>query len=417
MLLADALNNPAGTSPDLLNRRVRLDLDIEGDFSVYTLSYTGSGVDPFFFSKTLRFRLGCDDSFDCQPPAAPAAPAPELNVVIDYLSKDYSSFRQALLDFLPTRFPSWTERNEADLGMMLLELFASVADHLSDLQDRIANEAYLTTAKQRRSVAGHLALVGYALDNGASACTWLAFQVNALHSLASGDALRVANRQLNNDEPTIVFETASAATLSPDRNAIPLYNWGNVGCCLPAGALSAELNKPLPNLQIGDFLLFDDQQGARDVVRLTAFPQVVALGSPPSLITIVQWSSATPLRHDYCVAHTVVRGNLVAASHGETIANEVPRPATTGAAPATSSASPAAPSDFALQNGPLAYLDPETLATVQGTAPVPSATLPSQTPNSLSTVSVQVSGILGAWQEQPLAAGQRPGRQRVSGRA
>ena len=57
--------------------------------------------------------------------------------------------------------------------MMLLELFAATADNLSYMQDRVANEAFLGTATQRRSVAGHLALIGYQMDEGASAYTWL----------------------------------------------------------------------------------------------------------------------------------------------------------------------------------------------------------------------------------------------------
>src|SRR5205085_4524538 len=111
-------------------------------------------------------------------------PSQELDVSIDYLAKDYSSFRQALLDFIPTRLPEWTERSEADIGMMLLELFAATADNLSYMQDRVANEAFLGSATQRRSVAGHLALLGYQMDQGASAHTWLEFAVNAPQTLS-----------------------------------------------------------------------------------------------------------------------------------------------------------------------------------------------------------------------------------------
>ena len=39
--------------------------------------------------------------------ALPDGLTSELPVAIDYLARDYSSFRQALLDFVPTRFPSW----------------------------------------------------------------------------------------------------------------------------------------------------------------------------------------------------------------------------------------------------------------------------------------------------------------------
>jgi hypothetical protein len=48
---------------------VVLSLDGLGDFSIYTLTISGPDIDPFFSSAKLRFRLACDDRFDCQAPA------------------------------------------------------------------------------------------------------------------------------------------------------------------------------------------------------------------------------------------------------------------------------------------------------------------------------------------------------------
>src|SRR5262249_26238850 len=299
-----------------------LTLNMEGDFSIYTLTVSGPDIDPFFSSAKLRFRLACDDRFDCRSPAQQPPPQAELPVVIDYLAKDYSSFRQALLDFVPTRLPGWTERSEADIGMTLLELFAATADNLSYMQDRVANEAFLDTATQRRSVAGHLALIGYQMDEGASAHTWLQFQVNAVQVLASDPGLKVSNRPGTSDEPVIVFETLGETTLDPAHNQMPLYDWGNNNCCLPIQAVSATLVGTYDRLKAGDYLLFDDGSGHRDIVRLTALPEIIPLeqvtsppttppptGSPPAgFLTVVTWSAATPLHYDYCVPNTVVRG-------------------------------------------------------------------------------------------------------------
>ena len=47
-------------------------------------------------------------------------PAP----LIDYLAKDYSSFRRLMLDRLSTVMPNWAERNPADLGVALVEAIA-----------------------------------------------------------------------------------------------------------------------------------------------------------------------------------------------------------------------------------------------------------------------------------------------------
>src|SRR6185369_4828268 len=76
----------------------------------------------------------------------------ENRQVIDYLARDYNSFRQALIDLIPAKLPEWTDRSEADFGIVLIELFAYMADILSYYQDRVANEAFLNTEQERRSV-------------------------------------------------------------------------------------------------------------------------------------------------------------------------------------------------------------------------------------------------------------------------
>src|SRR5215510_10345041 len=320
-VLQARLHNPPGTQPDLLNRRILLQLNQTGDFSIYTILVSAPDIDPFFASRKLRFRLACDDPFDCRPPATPETPEAELQVVIDYLAKDYSSFRQALLDFIPTRLPDWTERSEADIGMMLLELFAATADTLSYMQDRVANEAFFASATQRRSVAGHLDLIGYEMDQGAAAHTWLQFQVNSTQTLASQPGLRVSNRPLRDNEPVIVFETHGRLTMRPEHNEMPVFNWGNQKCCLPRTALSATLQGEFSRLQPGDYILLDDRQGHRDVVRLVAQPEIVEIGntSPSNKLTTIRWSIATPLHHEFCADKIVASGNLMLATHGETV--------------------------------------------------------------------------------------------------
>src|SRR5688572_10708705 len=99
--------------------------------------------------------------------------------VIDYVTKDYVGFRQGMLNQIPLLLPGWTDRSEADFGVVLIELFAYVSDILSYYQDRIANEAFLRTATQRRSVADLLRLIDYQIDPGLSASALIHFEVSA----------------------------------------------------------------------------------------------------------------------------------------------------------------------------------------------------------------------------------------------
>jgi hypothetical protein len=380
VVLSAALQPPQSPPSPGGPRQVLLTLDTIGDFSIYTLTVNGPDIDPLFSSHKLRFRLACDERFDCRPSAAPAPTLPEIPVVIDYLAKDYSSFRQGLLDFAATRFPNWTERSEADMGMMLLELFSYTADHLSYLQDRVAGEAYLSTATQRRSVAEHLRLIGYQMDEGASAHTWLQFQVSEVHEVTP--AFQVSNRAKTQADTVVVFEPLAGARLNPDHNAMPLYTWGNAGCCLPRTALGAALAYSYPTLAAGDYVLFDDGKGHRDVVRLTSTPIVSTM--PDGLATAIAWSAATPLHFDYCASDVIVHGNLVVATQGETIA-----------APEQFTAPPPGPQRlrFELAGSPVAHLDASTLALA-----APAGQTPTQ---AVSTLSITVGDDPTPWQELP----------------
>ena len=93
--------------------------------------------------------------------------------IIDYLAKDYESFRQLMLDRLASTVPSWTERHAADFGMTMVETLAFAADRLSYRQDAVATEAYIGTARQRRSLRRHGRLIDYTLHEGCNARAWV----------------------------------------------------------------------------------------------------------------------------------------------------------------------------------------------------------------------------------------------------
>ena len=84
------------------------------------------------------------------------------HTTIDYMARDYDSILQAMRALIPEKLPEWTDfASPADFGNVLLQLFAHMGDILSYYQDRVANESFLGTAQQRRSVIQHLRLIGY----------------------------------------------------------------------------------------------------------------------------------------------------------------------------------------------------------------------------------------------------------------
>jgi hypothetical protein len=159
-----------------------LRLNRRGGHARYTLRLRATpdaplpDIDPRYDAVSFTFEAGTVTDVDCLPPPAAAAPpaaVPELS----YLAKDYASFRQLLLDRLATTMPAWRERNAADLYLTVLEVLAYEADRLSYAQDAVATEAYLDTARLRRSIRRHVRLVDYPMHEGCNARTWIQLRV------------------------------------------------------------------------------------------------------------------------------------------------------------------------------------------------------------------------------------------------
>ena len=158
-------------------------VDRIGDFSTYTLCVVESedgrptetphhAFDPVYSCLDVNFEVDCPSPLDCAPPEVcpePWSPPP----AIDYLAKDYASFRRLLLDRLDLLVPRWHEEHEPDLLVTLVELLAYEGDRLSYLQDAVGTEAYLQTARRRISVRRHARLVDYQLHEGCNARTWV----------------------------------------------------------------------------------------------------------------------------------------------------------------------------------------------------------------------------------------------------
>lgn len=148
-----------------------------GDFTLYKLYIDDSRIDPYFNNITFSFKANCKSDLDCKLPEHKcpllAVGDPTVDFPVDYQARDFWSFRRALTDFASQRYPDWKDRLEADAGMMMLEVMSALGDELAYYQDRIAREAYLETATQRRSLRRHARLVDYNIHDGLGASTWL----------------------------------------------------------------------------------------------------------------------------------------------------------------------------------------------------------------------------------------------------
>ena len=248
-------------------------VDRAGDFSTYTLCLVAldeagrptekpfPALDPRFTCADFSFVQGCPSDLDClEQPVCPPEIGPEPQ--ISYIAKDYASFRKLILDRLALVIPEWQDEHVPDLGITLVELLAYMGDQLSYYQDAVATEAYLDTARQRISVRRHGRLVDYSMHEGCNARAWLALTTAQDRSLEPRDTAFVALTDQTHFDPGQVlswqdlsevpadqyevFEPLVADPLNPlhlykAHNEIRIYTWGDRQCCLPKGAVSADL--------------------------------------------------------------------------------------------------------------------------------------------------------------------------------
>lgn len=355
-----------------------------GDYSRYMLRLVRSAFsaesledpepaekfDPQLSQVEFSFWVEEFSEFDCQS----VAPLPEEEPpppVIDYLAKDYASFRQLMLDRLSETIPKWKQRNPSDIGVMLVELLAYTGDYLSYYQDAVATEAYLGTARKRVSVRRHARMLDYLIHDGCNARAWVVIDFNPPVDPQTNQSNQITEEGVKLLGPSIeknrsgvklltrstlpdgvlaiekfqdavnagaqVFETLHDVTLYSCLNTIYFYTWGDEQCCLPKGSTQAtledsgcsdppELKNPDCSLQKllkrGSVLVFEEVRGTtsglaidadrthRHVVRLTkVIPTTDPLTQQP--ILKIKWDIEDALPFDLQISNVDVRGNPI----------------------------------------------------------------------------------------------------------
>lgn len=357
-----------------LKQSFTVEVDQAGDFSVYTLRIENpeshehlTEFDPVFSEIDFSFKVGCPSDFDClDKPVCP--PQPPVEPEIDYLVRDYASFRRLMLDRMALTMPRWKERNAADMGVALVELLAYAGDHLSYQQDAIATEAYLGTARRRVSIRRHARLVDYFMHDGCNARVWVHVKVSEivgfsvdlpegtrfLTSVAGQPACIQAGadgyKQAMLQQP-ITFESMHSVTLHKEHNKLYFYTWNSKNCCLPKGAVRATL-RGHNFLKKGDVLIFVEAKGPQsgkehdaDPARRHAVSLTAVLPASDPLyadqdgevkITEIRWSDEDALPFPFCISSvtdaehgdnpvedvSVALGNIVLADNGMRIEKE-----------------------------------------------------------------------------------------------
>jgi predicted phage baseplate assembly protein len=154
---------------------------------------------------------------------------------IDYRLDTHGMFLRRMIARLPTQsvpdgrnagsrpLSALAVRSTDDPAIAMLDAWAVIADVLTFYQERIANECFLRTATERRSVLELARAIGYELKPGVAASTYLAFTLEDVPG-APGHAIidkgiRVMSVPGQDEKPQI-FETIEWIEARAEWNAL-----------------------------------------------------------------------------------------------------------------------------------------------------------------------------------------------------
>jgi hypothetical protein len=153
-------------------------------------------------------------------------------------------------------------RDPGDLSIALLDSWATVLDILTFYSERLANEAFLRTAVEQRSVTELAALVGYVPSPGVAASAALAFTLSTAPGSPSSVLIPAGTRVQSIPGPgqaAQVFETSADLTALAAWTALPAQTTS--AWSLSKADQGTWIAGPSNNINVGDALLFVSAPG------------------------------------------------------------------------------------------------------------------------------------------------------------
>lgn len=202
-------------------------------------------------------------SCDCCAPASGRTPLTVENrpgrAALAYRVGTHRSFNGTMLARLATQpeLGSLMTREPDDPSIALIDAWASVLDVLTFYEERIANEGFLRTATERRSVHALAVQIGYEPSAGVAASGYLAFELEtgpgspAIVEIPLGAKVQSVPGP---DEDPQTFETMEAIDARPSWNRLRVR--ASQRHVPGIGETEAWLEGTATNLRSGDGILF-----------------------------------------------------------------------------------------------------------------------------------------------------------------
>ncbi len=211
---------------------------------------------------------GCCEGVESLTPA-PLENQPGLSALA-YRVGTHGTFKESMLAALSGHeaLAGLTTRSDDDPAVALIDAWSATLDVLGFYQERIANEGYLRTAAERRSVLELARGIGYELRPGVAASTFLAFTLENVPGAPEQVTIAVGTKGQSipgQDELPQTFETVEEITakgiwnsLTPRLSAPQSIGWGTRKIYLSGTAT---------RLQAGDLVLVVGEERTGDITN------------------------------------------------------------------------------------------------------------------------------------------------------
>ncbi len=244
------------------------------------------------------------DTCGCCEGTGPLTPAlienPSGLSAIAYRIGTHATFKETMLAGLSRRreLDGLTTREPYDPSIALLDAAATMLDVLTFYQERIANEGFLGTATERRSILEMARSIGYELSPGVAASTYLAFTLEDTpvtpRLVPIDKGTKVQSLPGPGEQPQL-FETVERIEARPEWNALrPQHTrvrfpaFGDVFLYLQGSTTNLKPGDPL--LIVGKERRWDPTSERWEIRRIASVEP-----DPRANHTLVRWDE--PLGH------------------------------------------------------------------------------------------------------------------------
>ncbi|SLN59714.1 Baseplate J-like protein [Roseovarius albus] len=247
----------------------------------------------------------------------------EISARIGTHSAFYRSMQRGLADANRLGLADLGARENGDITLGLLDAWAAVLDTLTFYGERTANEAYLATATERRSIRDHARLIGYQLAPAKAAASFMAFVAEDKEApdapLEYDTGLQVRSIPRDGElpqlfetiEPLLAFHRWNA--LKPRLFSDQLLDANTTSLRLAASAEAVKLGDPVMFLRDGvpqafteaerdgflrNIVKIDPKKGGDRLIELSANPTAPAPIEFILMAPVLSWVSGIAMTTD-----------------------------------------------------------------------------------------------------------------------